>query len=360
MSKSLQVEAARDLGPLFTENPHRMIGQDGAYPIQLENGETLWFFGDTLVGKRTPGESLWFPGGERLGPGDMSGKHGIDRMLTNTGLLLRDRTGAGGCKNFEYLLDEDGGLLQLVPLAPGEDPDRHRIWCAHGCLVGDSVYLYYVKVTMLEEGPLPVNFTIDGTGLAVGSTRDWNFTRIPQAESTLWWKGTDPKFGAAVCVDQPSHFIYVYGVILENGVQNGYLARVLPEDLAYLDRYEYLISEAPSWDRNLRHAIPILQGMPQEMSVSHNAYLDCFLAVHSLDLTGRIVGRTAPNPWGPWSEPVDLWKVNPVHEKPLPYPKLIYAGKEHPELADQGGRILYLTYIEFEEYFPHLIEVTLK
>ena len=32
--------------------------------------------------------------------------------------------------------------------------------------------------------------------------------------------------------------------------------------------------------------------------------------------------------------------------------------REHPELAADGGRRIYLTYIEFEEYFPHLVEVT--
>ena len=99
--------------------------------------------------------------------------------------------------------------------------------------------------------------------------------------------------------------------------------------------------------------------MPNELSVSYNAYLGQYLAVHSFLLSGEIVGRTAPQPWGPWSEPVTLWKVQARREKPLPYPPLMYAGKEHPELSREGGRILYLTYVEFEEYFPHLVEVTI-
>jgi hypothetical protein len=98
--------------------------------------------------------------------------------------------------------------------------------------------------------------------------------------------------------------------------------------------------------------------MPSELSVSWNAHLGAYLAVHSLDLTGKVVGRTAPKPWGPWGEPVTLWKVEKPH--PFPYLQLIYAGKEHPELAGDGGRRIYLTYIEFEEYFPHLVEVTLR
>ena len=69
-------------------------------------------------------------------------------------------------------------------------------------------------------------------------------------------------------------------------------------------------------------------------------------------------GRTSPTPWGPWSDTTILWTAPPPDEPP-PYPRLVYAGKEHPELADENGRVLYITYIEFEEYFPHLIEVTL-
>jgi hypothetical protein len=39
---------------------------------------------------------------------------------------------------------------------------------------------------------------------------------------------------------------------------------------------------------------------------------------------------------------------------------LIYAGKEHPNLAREDGRILAVTYIEFEEYYPHLLEIELE
>jgi hypothetical protein len=44
---------------------------------------------------------------------------------------------------------------------------------------------------------------------------------------------------------------------------------------------------------------------------------------------------------------------------PFGTPPLIYAGKEHPELAEEDGRIVYITYVEFEEYYPHLLEVKL-
>ena len=124
--------------------------------------------------------------------------------------------------------------------------------------------------------------------------------------------------------------------------------------------YEYLESPNPTWSRSVTDAMHLFAGMPNEMSVSFNPYLGQYLAVHSLDLTGQIVGRTAPAPWGPWSEPITLWTVRPSPSHSLPYPQLIYAGKEHPELSTAAGRVLYLTYIEFEEYYPHLVEVTLR
>lgn len=358
----LEVESARDLGLQFTDNPHRIVGQDGAYSIPLDEGEALWFFGDTLVGARVPGESLWFPGGKPVGPEDMSGKGSIEKLYTNTGLILKESTGRNGLHNYEYICDESGNLKQLVPREPDEHPDEIRVWCLHGCVLGRKVYLYYLTVRMLAEGPLPVNFELVGAGLAVGNRQDWNFRRIYYGDSSIWWDDTLPQFGSAVFHNKDEKRIYVYGVIKDdNGVQRCYLARVGENDIEHLDRYEYLISQRPEWGPDPTKAVSIMSDMPNEMSVSWNEYLGCYLAVHSLELTGKIVARTAPHPWGPWSEPVLLWTVVPPRlDYKIPYEHLIYAGKEHPELAEENGRILYLTYVEFEEYFPHLIEVTLR
>src|SRR5439155_21258549 len=92
-SRPLKANCARDLGPLFVNNPHRMIGQDGAFSIPLEPGRALWFFGDTLIGRRVPGQSLWYIDGQPVGHADMSGKGQIDRMINNTGLILNHSTG---------------------------------------------------------------------------------------------------------------------------------------------------------------------------------------------------------------------------------------------------------------------------
>jgi len=354
-----KVKSARDLGPQFTKNDHKMVGQDGSYSIPL-NGETLWFFGDTLIGTRDPKLSLWYLDDRAVGAADMSGKGTIEHMINNTGLILKEKTGENGLNDFQYILDDKGGLKNLIPLHPNEDHDEIRIWCQHGIALGKIVYLSFIKVRMLEEpnGVLPVAFEILGSGFARGSTENWEFERLKYNGSDLWWDNTQPRFASAMY--KVDNWIYCCGVIQdEKQTQQCYMARVKADQIEDLSQYSYLSSTRPEWDSDIKNAIPLFTGMPNELSISYNDYLECYFAVHSVGLTGIKVGRTAPNPWGPWSEPVDLWKVSTKHEKPRPYPKMIYAGKEHVELAKDNGRTIYMTYIEFEEYFPHLIEVTL-
>lgn len=334
---------------------------DGAYSIQIGN-KILWFFGDTLIGERIKDESLWYPGGEKIGPGSMAGTGKIEEMLTNTALLVPVGTGIKTLQDFNFILSNSFRLKQLIPYLDEEDPELYRIWCLHGTQIDEKIYLYYQKVEMLGEGDvLPVNFKVIGSGLAFGYRTDWNFKRIMLNDKTLFWDEHQPQFAASVLNNfEKDGFIYCYGVLKNPaGVQQCYVARVNPGQIEDRSSYEYLAAENNLWDNNIKYAYVVFEGMPNELSVSFNRYLNSYLAVHSLDLTGKIVARTAPNPWGPWSDYTELYQVDVKRTIDLPYPVLIYAGKEHPELSEDDGRILYITYIEFEEYFPHLIKVEL-
>lgn len=358
--KELKVLEARDLGPQFVNNPNKMVGQDGSYSIPLKEG-CLFFFGDTLIGKRTENESLWYPGGQPLGPDDMSGIGGLEKMITNTGLLCFNKSGRNGFDDFNYILDNENQLKHLITPENDEDLKRHRIWCLHGVNVNDKIYLYFIKIKMLNEGEPPSNFEIIGSGLAVGSEKDWNFKRVFYNDSYILWNYGGPTFASAVLYEEGFDYVYLFGSKKEPvGFQTAYLSRVKPVDIENIERYEYFVSEEEGWSNDISKSKPVFSGMPNELSVSYNKHLGCYLAVHSLDLTGKIVGRTAPNPFGPWSEPVTLWQVIPQKNITGPHLELIYAGKEHPSFAEQNGKTIYATYIEFEEYFPHLIEITFE
>ncbi len=334
----VKVAGARDLGLLFVDNDARMIGQDCAYSIPLVGGEALWVFGDTLVG------SL-----------DECGRRVVEEMPCNTGLIC-----TAGVQQYRYLTDAGGALRQLIPWLPDEKPEHYRIWPLHGILLDGRVYLYYVRVRLLPERCWPYKFEVTGSGLSVAEYPELVFARLERGGSTTWWTAEQPCYGAAVLPVPEEGVIYVYGTYLRDGQHFCALARVSTGRLADPTAYEYLVSPAPEWSPDPGHAIPIMSGMPTEMSVSYNAYLGCFVAVHSWETVGPVVVRTAPNPWGPWSEAQRLWTPRIPLRNPLVYGgPLVYAGKEHPELAQEQGRIIYVTFVEFEEYYPRLVEVTL-
>ena len=176
--KNISARYVQDLGRQFENNPNRVAGMDGAYSIPVGN-KILWFFGDTLVGERTEGESLWYPGGEKIGHENMAGTGKIEEMLTNTALLVPLDTGMKPLQNFNFLTRDTSRLKQLIPYLAEENSDQYRIWCLHGIQLDEKIYLFYQKVEMLAEGDvLPVNFKVLGSGLAIGDSTDWNFKRI--------------------------------------------------------------------------------------------------------------------------------------------------------------------------------------
>ncbi len=357
---NLKVKSALDKGPLFNKNNMDMAGLDGAYSIPLNDGRTLWFFGDTLIGKRKDGQSLWYEFGLGEGEVNMSGWGSFRLMLNNTGILVPQNPGFSDMSNFEFVTDSKKNIRQLIGNLSGEAPDDYRIWCLDGCTIGDTVYLYYVKILMLPDQPLLSNFRVVGAGLARGNRNTLEFTRIGKNDFSLFWKEGEPGFGSAVFHNSRDGWVYLYGSFKKNdGEQVCYLSRTEPGEIENIGAYRYWAGNSLAWSRQLSDAVPVFGGMPNEMSVSWNSYLGQYLSVHSMGLTGKIVARTSDNPWGPWSEPEVIWNVKPMFPATDKFSPLIYAGKEHPEMSPDGGKTIFVTYIEFEEYFPHLVEIEL-
>jgi hypothetical protein len=91
------------------------------------------------------------------------------------------------------------------------------------------------------------------------------------------------------------------------------------------------------------------------MSAAYNSHLRKHVAFHSLHRENKIVMRTAPRITGPWSRPEVVYRPERLKDTDL-----IYAAKQHPELDLDGGRVLYVTFVNSATYVPQLIELTLK
>ena len=224
--------------------------------------------------------------------------------------------------------------------------------------VDNSVYLYYHRITLLKGVDVFVNFKLDGMGIARAAAAKLEFARLTAPDGTReFWKGDQPSFG--VFVEQTDKFIYLWGSFM-TGM---YLARTRRDKIEDLAGYDYLVAAptedqpglAPRWSKSFKPTAPLFDSVPNEMSAAYNHHLGKYVAIHSLHRENKIVMRTAPNIIGPWGEPRVVYRPEKVKES-----ELVYAAKEHPELAHDNGRVIYVTFVNSETYVPQMVEITLK
>lgn len=333
------IAEVRPLGKLFQPNPVQITGQDAATSTLLPNGGAIWFFGDTIEG---PFKSI-----RNLPLAD---------KLSNTAALVPAQNAAQGLRQFSFLTLPDGRRpREVIEFIAPEERGRQRLWPMHGTCVGDQIFLFYHRISLLPGVDVFENFKLEGMGLAQATIDKWDFRRLTNHNGGReFWTGDEPTFGVFVTPYQGR--LYVWGSLM-TGV---FLARTEPSRIADLESYEYLIAAphagdgptAARWSKTFSPTASLFDSVPNEMSVSYNPHLGCFIAVHTFLREHRIVLRTAREIVGPWSDPVDIYAPPSLAKDDL-----IYAGKEHPELSRDGGRTIYVTYVNSATYVPEMIEI---
>lgn len=332
-------------GLLFTDNHAGVSGVDAGYSVFLGN-RTLWLFGDVfLLDPHAPARN--YVGG-----------------VSNCALLAPAGSGVEPLRRYRFLTDAKSGLArQVIPYSAGED-QKTRLWPFGGWFdkAANRVYLYYGRIRTTGGGAL--DFRIEGHGLAAADVSDPDklvFSRMKAATGDeLWWttSAKTPLFGCAVVGDAPGEMLYIVGVEEKPGGKRGKLARVRKDRIADSNAYEYYAGtpSAPRWSRTVSEAADVegLSDFPNELSVSYNTYLNAYLAVHSVGISEKIRLSTAPSPWGPYTLLAEIGAPHQAFAQAF-----CYAGKEHPELAEQHGRIVYITYADNQRYWLQLLKVTL-
>lgn len=335
------VARARLVGNLFADNRFNITGQDAATSLVLPEGDALWVFGDTIEG---PFESI-----RNL---DLADK------LSNTAALVPPQDASSGLAKYRFLASPDGKRpLQIVPFNANEAPGTHRIWPMHGLATASGTYLYYHRIALKPGVDVFQDFSLEGMGLARAAPGEFQFQRLTAPDgSQEFWKGDEPGFG--VFVTEHDGYAYLWGS-LWTGM---FLARVRPAMVEDYDSYEYLVAAptperpdlAPKWSHRFEPTAVLFDGVPNEMSASYNKHLGCFLAIHMNNRDNEIVLRTAPELTGPWSAGETAFRPPRGSDD-----ELFYAAKEHPELARDGGRTVFVTFVDSATYVPQLVEVEL-
>ncbi|TWU28454.1 DUF4185 domain-containing protein [Bythopirellula polymerisocia] len=337
---SKRVAAVRYLGNQFQKNPMGVTGLDCASSVVLPSGESLWVFGDTIEG---PFESI------RGLP--------LEDKLSNTAALVPKQDVSQGIKKFQFLTQQDGNRpIQIIPFADDENPADERIWPIHGICSGENIYLFYHRISLIPGVDIFENFELDGMGIAQAKVGEWKFKRLESPDGTdFFWKGDQPSFG--VFVQQQEEYSYVWGSL----ITGMFLARTTPDKIGDFSSYDYLVEAPiasypeikPRWSKYFEPMASLFDSVPNEMSASYNPHLGCYLAIHSHLRDNKIVMRTSPEITGPWSDSEIVFRPEQVGDADL-----IYAAKEHPELARENGKIIYITFVNSATYVPQMIELT--
>jgi hypothetical protein len=341
-----RIAKVENKGLLFTDNSAGVSGVDGYFSLPM-GYQTVWFFGDVFLLDPTSPEKPWV--------GNVS----------NCALLTPSGKGIRGLSQYQFLTDPKTGCARpILPNKSGED-NSIRFWplAAYYDEVQRAVFLYYMRIEA-HPGGGPLDFSIAGYGLAKSDARDpakMRFERINGASGEELWGRTEkgPLFGITIVCGAPGTNIYVFGYRERKGSRPGVLARVSKKRIADQKAYEYFSGTAtsPRWSGDVNDAADIagLTDIASVLSVAYNKYLGGYLAVHQKDTSEQIRFCIAKEPWGPYQTIGEIAARHKAFAK-----SFCYDGAEHPELAEENGRIVYVTFVDSDRYWQQLYKVTLQ
>jgi hypothetical protein len=256
----------------------------------------------------------------------------------------------GASLDLDEDLDSNAAPYQLVPYTDAEisynrahgPSDRFALW--PDSVIPDGAGGALIFSAYLHVLPGALSWDRLGTSVArlrVGQT-------VAQRQAGTLFSPPEPSFDAGgVVVDG---LLYLYACDPGPGAPPGCpVARAPLERATAHDAWQ--VWTGSGWSSNLTTGVSVITDVPGELSVSWNAYLGSYLAVHSVPLSNDVVYRTAQRPEGPWSATHALFtgRHGSSHTN--------YAAKEHPELARDGGRTLVVGYADASEGFGSRIRL---
>lgn len=321
-------------------NPTWQVGVGGTdlgFSIN-HNGKTYFLFGDTFSGEDPASGGDW---------------------RKNVMAYSTDTTPQNGITFDGWITRPNGTARQVI--TPGNQPVTYIP--TGGISVGDKLYAWYMHV--VDWG----DWSLSHAGLSWWREGDSQFTIVPNYRfenpaggDYSWGAGTQGgNFGmVAASYRSPlenvdDDYIYIWGTPggREGGVK---LARVLSSQIEDLSAYRYFHSVTPFgtplWTVQESNAQKLVNSGVGEMSVMYNEAVGAWTMMYiSGGSQPDFEIRQAPNPWGPWSEPVtvaDFWQAPGLYS---PYMNPLY--------VEDGGRTVYFTMSLWNPYDVYLAKVTL-
>jgi hypothetical protein len=342
---------ARLTGPAGSNsiNPTSQVGIGGTDLGHMVNhkGKTYFLFGDTFASEASAGSG---------GPD----------WRNNVMAYSTDSTPANGITFDGWITRANGTARQVI--TPGTQPTTYIPTGAIS--VGDKIYAWYMHVSNWSTG-----WTLSHAGLASWREGDSQFSTVPnyrfQSQTGGAYTTDDGRVGGNFGMVAASYrsplensgdeHIYLWGTPggREGGVK---LARVLPNDIENLSAYRYydgMFDGVPLWTTNEYAGERIIPSRAQggtgvgEMSVMYNEAVGAWTMTYGTGGPGPDFEiRQAPQPWGPWSDPVRLVDFSQA-------PGGLYSPYMNPLYVEDDGKTLYFTMSLWNPYDVYLAKVTL-
>lgn len=338
---------AQDLQPFFgIQVP--WLGADVATSVRIGNSSTyLWLHGDTLLGSMRSGVRQWTGGMPRNSVATLS--------VSGAGAPTSPYVHAITPPNASF--PQHGGFWS--PPAASQ-----WWWPTVGVNLGDGdVHIVAMRMEAAGSGLFPfatagmdvLSFTAPGADPAA-----WP----PPTPSSLPGVNTTFVLGCAAGVGADG-FVYMLGS--NNG--SAMMARIPAASFSAHAWGDVLFFSGGSW-APLGGAPPdsLFGYVPSETTLVYHEFLNLWYIVWvNTFLSSAVMFRTAPHPWGPWSEGVSVYEIPPS----LLDNAFCYAGKAHPELSRPGAPEVVFSFVcntpninqllnRTEVYVPRLIRTTIS
>lgn len=325
-----------EIGNSLFKQDKNWRGADGAATIDLENGNILWLFSDTFI--------------DIYGTGSRQGS----RMINNSIAIQSGNDIETAITRFYY------GGTSLKPQSFFKIPGKNWLWTGHGAIADGKLIIFLFEEKRVEGG---MGFEAVGWHVAVITNPFDN----PSEWKIKYYKGPST-FGIIIgssAVLKNGNYLYVYGV-REPGNHDVFLHRFELSKVAAGN-----LSGIEWWTRKGWVKDP--QGIPEsavlfagqtEFSVTLDKGLEKYIQVQTYGFGKAAIGyRTAPELWGPWSDPV-LFFIPTLNDPQ----EFSYTARAHPELLSGGLLVTYnINNFDFGKllmnediYFPKIIKLVLK
>jgi hypothetical protein len=306
-------------------------GGDGAYSILLDDGRTLWLFGDTFVS-------------------DSEGRQDrVDMDLVLGTTLAISTCSKEGQFNIRYFLEKKEG--RFVSSFGG----KQWVWPQDPFKVQGRLYIPLVVIEPAPDMEGPFKFKITGHKIAMirnyhgKDPHDWSVEYLD-------WSAAIPAGIAALAATSvvSGQKVYFYPCCVPSeqapGVMGNILVRIPTDRLHDPARAMEYYAKDDTWRKGLdpARAKIVLDAGVSELSVRYHESRKRWIAVYlpGHNKGNRLLYRAAERLEGPWSAPKVLIAVIPEVTPTDPkyhQGNFCYAGKEHIQFAKEGK--LVTTYV---------------